>query len=233
MSISYKTAPTAINTLEPQLIDPANGDFHPTPGGNLFNTKTYTIPNFDWSDAPQPPLAPAGNPENAVPRDRAGAARDASSPPGAYTIPVVTTVSAANYKPAITAESLASAFDVNLAPKTAATNSLPLPAVLEGTSVNVRDSAGASRPAPLFLVSPVQVNYLIPAGTAAGAAQVTIENRNGSLSAGKLQIINVAPGLFAADASGKGLAAASVLRVRADGSQKCVRISKTGISRCP
>ncbi|MGH9838013.1 MAG: right-handed parallel beta-helix repeat-containing protein [Blastocatellia bacterium] len=132
-------ADNAINTLEPQLIDPANGDFRPAPGGNLFQAKTYAIPNFDWSDAPQPPLAPAGNPENAVPRDRTGAPRDASSPPGAYTLPLVTTVSAANYKPAITAESVALAFGVNLAPKTVAANSSPLPMVLEGTSVNVRD----------------------------------------------------------------------------------------------
>jgi uncharacterized protein (TIGR03437 family) len=213
-------ADNAINTVEPQFVNPAGGDFRPRPGGNLFNAKTYAVPNFDWSDAPQRPLAPAGNLDNAVARDRNNLAREAGSPPGAHTLPVVTTVSAANYKPAITPESLASAFGTNLAPKTATATSSPLPTVLEGTFVTVRDSAGASRPAPLFLVSPTQVNYLIPAGSAAGLAAVTIENWNGSLASGALQIVAVAPGLFSADASGKGLAAASVLRIRADGSQR-------------
>jgi Right handed beta helix region len=77
-------AENLINSIEPQLIHPDIGDFRPQPGGNLFGATTYTIPNFDWSSAPQSPLAPAGRPENAVPRDRSGFWRDAGSPPGAH-----------------------------------------------------------------------------------------------------------------------------------------------------
>jgi uncharacterized protein (TIGR03437 family) len=213
-------ADNAINAFEPQLVNAGNGDFRPAPGGNVSSARTFAIPNFDWNDAPQRPLAPAGNPNNTVARDRNNVMRGGDGSPGAYTLPVVTTVSAANYKPAVAAESVASAFGVNLAPKTAAAASSPLPTLLEGTFVNVRDSAGASRLAPLFLVSPAQVNYLVPAGTATGVAEVTIENWNGSLSSGKVRIVPVSPGIFTADASGKGLAAASVLRVRADGARK-------------
>jgi uncharacterized protein (TIGR03437 family) len=63
------------------------------------------------------------------------------------------------------------------------------------------------------------VNYLVPAGTAAGGATVTITNANGNVSTGALQIAAVAPGLFAAGANGRGLAAAFVVRVRSDGTQ--------------
>jgi uncharacterized protein (TIGR03437 family) len=41
-----------------------------------------------------------------------------------------------------------------------------------------------------------------------------------------LQITGVAPGIFTADASGKGLAAASVLRIRVDGSQRFERVAQ-------
>ncbi|MDQ3013791.1 MAG: hypothetical protein M3X11_24190, partial [Acidobacteriota bacterium] len=70
-----------------------------------------------------------------------------------------------------------------------------------------------------FFVAPAQVNYLIPAGTAAGVATVTITSGDGTVSTGVVQIVAVAPGLFSANASGQGLAAATVLRVKADGSQ--------------
>jgi len=212
-------ADNAINSIEPQLVNPANGDFRPTSGSNIFNARTFAIPDFGWTDAPTRPLAPTGNLNNTVSRDRNNVAREQGSPAGAYTVPTATAVSAASYKTALAPESVATAFGVNLATTTAAANSLPLPTSLSGTSVTVRDNAGVARPAPLFAVSPAQVNFLVPAGTVTGTATVSIENSNGSFSVGRLQVANVAPGLFSADASGKGLAAGNALRVRADGSQ--------------
>ncbi len=130
-------------------------------------------------------------------------------------------VSAASYQSSpLSAESITSAFGSGLATTTMSASTVPLPVTLAGTSVKVRDSAGTERPAPLFFVSPAQVNYLIPAGTVSGAASVTITGGDGAVSAGIAQIASVAPGLFAADASGRGLAAATALRVRADGSQQ-------------
>jgi len=90
---------------------------------------------------------------------------------------------------------------------------------LAGTTINVKDSAGAERLAPIFFVSPGQVNYQMPPGTAPGLATVTITNRYGEVSTGTVRIAAVAPGLFAANANGQGVAAALALRVKADGSQ--------------
>jgi uncharacterized protein (TIGR03437 family) len=82
----------------------------------------------------------------------------------------------------------------------------------------VKDSAGVERRAPLFFVSPGQVNYLVPEGTAAGAATVAITSGDGSLAAGAVNIASVAPGLFTANADGQGVPAGLAMRIRAPGS---------------
>jgi Ca2+-binding RTX toxin-like protein len=80
-------ADNAINTFEPELIDPVHGDFRPTPGSNVFSATTYNPPDFGWSDAPAPPSVPPGDPSNVVTNDRAGGPRTAPSTPGAYAGP--------------------------------------------------------------------------------------------------------------------------------------------------
>src|SRR5262249_22078591 len=67
-------------------------------------------------------------------------------------------------------ESIVSAFGVGLSAETAVANTLPLPTQLAGTSVKVKDNAGVERLSPLFFVSPNQINYEMPPGTAAGPA---------------------------------------------------------------
>lgn len=131
----------------------------------------------------------------------------------------VTNVSAASYAGNLLApESIVSAFGTGLAMSTQlATGALPT--ALGGTTIKVKDSAGAERMAPLFFVSPSQINYQLPAGTANGAATIIVTSGDGAVSAANVQINRVAPGVFTADASGRGLAAAVILRVKADGSQ--------------
>ncbi len=131
----------------------------------------------------------------------------------------VANVSAASYDGSLLAgESIAVAFGSNLAATTAAANG-SLPTTLGGTTVKVKDSAGVERLSPLFFVSPTQVNYQIPVGTAPGPALVTIANSTGQQSQSVVQIATVAPGLFTANANGKGVAAATVLRIKAGGAQ--------------
>jgi uncharacterized protein (TIGR03437 family) len=132
----------------------------------------------------------------------------------------VASVSAASFSGAELAnESIVAAFGVGLATTTQAAPSLPLPTTLAGTTVKVLDRTGATRDAPLFFVAPGQVNFLVPAATAAGAATVTITSGAGVISTGATQIASLAPGLFSANASGQGVAAGVVLRVKSDGAQ--------------
>ncbi|MDX2041846.1 MAG: BACON domain-containing carbohydrate-binding protein [Acidobacteriota bacterium] len=118
----------------------------------------------------------------------------------------------------LAAEQIVAAFGVNLATTTEIASSLPLPTSLGGTTVKITDGKGVERLAELFFVSPTQINYLLPEGLAEGIARVTI-TANGNASIGLIDVAPVAPSLFTANADGRGLASAVLLRVRADGSQ--------------
>jgi uncharacterized protein (TIGR03437 family) len=128
----------------------------------------------------------------------------------APTGPVVTLAPTGQVEP-FAAESIMSVYGTDLATGTAAALTLPLPTSLDGNSVTVTDSAGVTRPAPLYYVAPGQINFEIPAGTAAGTATVTIQNQNGTVQSTTITIGSVSPGIFALN--GSGLVAAWVLPV--------------------
>ncbi len=130
------------------------------------------------------------------------------------------TVSAASYQAeGLASEGIASIFGSELATGTLAATALPLPTALQGTQVRVKDSVGVERVASLFYVSPGQVNFQIPAGTAAGTATVTVFNGAGKLSVGTAQIQMTGPGLFTANADGRGVVAGTVVRVAVNGAR--------------
>lgn len=134
-------------------------------------------------------------------------------------------VSAASYRGSqVASEAIVAAFGLNLAVTTQSAASTPLPTSLAGTTVKVKDSANKEQLATLFFVSPTQVNYQFPKVTALGLATVTITAGNGATSTGTILVEKIAPGLFSADASGTGLAAADLLRVKADGTQSYERV---------
>ncbi|MEP6963307.1 MAG: matrixin family metalloprotease, partial [Acidobacteriota bacterium] len=85
---------------------------------------------------------------------------------------------------------------------------------LDGTTVTVVDSAGESRVAQLQFVSPGQINFLMPSGVALGTAQVRVSSIFGQGSAA-VQIQPVSAGIFSANSSGQGPAAATYLTVLA------------------
>ena len=95
----------------------------------------------------------------------------------------------------------------------------PLPVTLGGASVTITDNTGVSRPAPLLYVSPSQAGFLMPSGIPSGAATIMLRNSSGAAFSKTVPIAPVAPGLFAANASGSGPAAAQIQRVHSNGSQ--------------
>lgn len=136
-------------------------------------------------------------------------------------------VSAASYLGAnLASDAITAIFGSNLATAIHVADSLPLPTQLGGTMVKVKDSVGIERLAPLFFVAPNQINYLMPAGMPSGDAEITVISGDGTISNGKASIALVAPALFSANSSGQGVAAATVLRVKADGSQVYEAVSR-------
>ena len=133
---------------------------------------------------------------------------------------LVASVSAASYASASLApESIVAAFGVGLATGAAGALTIPLPTMLEGATVKVRDSAGTERLAPLLYASPSQINYVVPAGTQDGMATITTTVNGVDVSTGTMVVTTVAPGLFSGNSTGQGVAAGSVLRVKPNGDQ--------------
>jgi uncharacterized protein (TIGR03437 family) len=97
------------------------------------------------------------------------------------------------------ADSIVSAYGANLAAGTS----------LNDAIVTVTDASGTARSALLYYVSPAQINFEIPDGTAIGPATITIGSANAPSQAASISIGSVSPGLFALNTS--GLAAAWVL----------------------
>ncbi|HQR32633.1 MAG TPA: hypothetical protein PLK30_07850 [Blastocatellia bacterium] len=118
------------------------------------------------------------------------------------------TVSAASYSfSAIAGKSIAAGFGVNLANATLGASTSLLPTSLGGSSIAVTDFKGVERLSPLFFVSPNQMNFEIPAGTAPGPALLKFSNGTQTIT-GSTIVFPSAISIFTTDASGTGAAAA-------------------------
>lgn len=125
-----------------------------------------------------------------------------------------TSVSAASFYGDAAAGGILAAFGENLSTMTETASQLPLPVELGGVSVLVD-----GEPAGLFFVSPGQINYELPEGAAPGAATVIVMSHGAVRAEGVVDIAEVAPSLFTADATGSGAPAGLLLRVAASGEQ--------------
>jgi len=99
----------------------------------------------------------------------------------------------------IAPDSIASIFGVNLAVRSEAAQGASLPLELAGTTVTVNGV-----PAPLFAVSPTQINLAIPASVEPGTATIIVSNPAGSYAAGTVEIVPTAPALFTLNSTGTG-----------------------------
>jgi uncharacterized protein (TIGR03437 family) len=118
--------------------------------------------------------------------------------------------------PALVGGSIASIFGSGLAASAQSAGTLPLPITLGGTSVSVNGIA-----APLFFVSPTQINFQIPSGTdttpgASNAAGVVVSTGAGQSSPYQLTTgVDSTPSIFTQNSSGCGQAA--VLNIASNG----------------
>lgn len=112
--------------------------------------------------------------------------------------------------------SLASLYGAGFAATTAQAQSQPLPTSLGGISLMVTDASGAVRSAPLVYVSPAQINFVVPDGTASGMA--TFNVANGPPATAMVQA--VAPTLFSMSGTGSGVAAALAVAVAVPSQQQ-------------
>jgi uncharacterized protein (TIGR03437 family) len=203
------------------------------PAGQAFTAGVRQVVSIAFNIAANAPAGPAAitfgdQPVVREVSDVNANTQTATFTNGAVTITSqVTSVSAASFiGNEIATESIIAAFGVNLATGVEAATALPLPTVLAGTKVMVKDSGGTELLAQLFFVAPSQINYLMPPNIAPGVATVTVTSSDNKISVGTSQVTNVAPGLFSANASGEGVVAAVALRIKQNGDQVFETISR-------
>lgn len=106
-------ADNTVNSLDPQLLNPAAGDFRPMTNGNVLSVATYAIPAFAGGDRAAPPTEPEGNLTNTIDRDYNGNARTSSSPPGAFIFGSVATNNPTIIGPVIKANGSSNDISIN------------------------------------------------------------------------------------------------------------------------
>src|SRR5262249_1409753 len=95
----------------------------------------------------------------------------------------VAIVSAAGYGNVVTPDSIPPAFGSQLALQTQLAAGQPLPTNLSGTSVKVN-----GRLSGLFFVSPFQLNFLVPADTEPGTAEVEVSVKGTVVATGTAEV---------------------------------------------
>ena len=100
-------------------------------------------------------------------------------------------VNAASFTATTSPGALASIFGTNFGAVIASASSVPFPKTLGVVSVTV-----GGRPAPVFYISPTQINFQIPWETPVGNADVIVTVNGVASDAGTVTVKTTAPGLF-------------------------------------
>jgi uncharacterized protein (TIGR03437 family) len=105
----------------------------------------------------------------------------------------IAVVNSASFAAGVAPGMAVSLFDagVILAGGTEAAGAVPLPIAMQGTTVAVNNI-----PAPLYYVSPTQLNAQIPYEVPPGPATLTISNAKGQIASQAIYVNAVAPGVF-------------------------------------
>jgi uncharacterized protein (TIGR03437 family) len=100
----------------------------------------------------------------------------------------------ASFKAAFAPGMILSVFGSQLAPSTSSAASVPLPITMAGVAVTINGEA-----APLYFISPGQLNIQIPYETASGATATVTINNNGQVASQSFPMALTAPGIFTAN----------------------------------
>ncbi|HEV2446888.1 MAG TPA: hypothetical protein VGS58_13250 [Candidatus Sulfopaludibacter sp.] len=103
----------------------------------------------------------------------------------------------------------------------------PLTTLLGGDTVTVTEAKGAARLALLYFVSPAQINFVMPAGTASGPATITVAEASGPVFVAAITASPTDPGVFFVTAGGQNLVQAVVFDQPQPGGAPLIRYTTT------
>ena len=186
--------------------------------------------NAAWITDVQPASGDSQLPVTFRVANNEGAPRTGTVTIGSATLTVrqngtATTVSAASYQEQMAPDSIVTVFGSSLANATISATGATLPTMLAGATAQLTRRDGSSYPARFFFASPQQLNLLLPPNLPVPTApfpedylfSVLVDGQ--FVAEGIVDVSAIAPAFFTANASGQGVPAAVVLRVKADGTQ--------------
>ena len=132
---------------------------------------------------------------------------------------VAAIVNSASHLPDAAPEALITLEGNDLGPGRREVRSDPLPTAMLGTSVAITAADGVALAAALKLVAPGRIDFVVPADTPTGAASVSVRVPGAVSETFEVTVATTAPGLFSANMSGAGVAAAEILRIASDGTE--------------
>ena len=179
------------------IVGGYDGDLYDTGVPSLWNAEEYDPATGSFSDAGTLNYIRSwGHTATSLPDGRLLiAGGNEGTTPELY-VPPLRAVSAASLSGPLAPDSFGSLFGSSLAATTETADPLSAPTILGGVSLLVTDSAGVAGMVPLLYVSPTQINFVVPAGTATGELSLEIVNEAARPSRTTAHVNNTAPGLF-------------------------------------
>jgi uncharacterized protein (TIGR03437 family) len=178
------------------IVGGYDGDLYDTGVPSLWNAEQYDPATGSFSDAGTLNYIRQGHTATLLPDGRVLIAGGAEGPVAELYIPPLRAVSAASLSGPLAPDSFGSLFGSSLAATTETADPLSAPTILGGVSLLVTDSAGVAGMVPLLYVSPTQINFVVPAGTATGELSLEIVSGAARPSRTTAHVNNTAPGLF-------------------------------------
>lgn len=118
-------------------------------------------------------------------------------------LPSGAVTNAADYSREFAPGTIVTIWGTNLAALAGAASAIPLPVTLQGASVEVIDGSRTLN-APLFYVSPGQINAQLPFDLTSATVQVRVRNAAGVSGSDTVTVLSRAPRLFTKTMDGKG-----------------------------
>jgi uncharacterized protein (TIGR03437 family) len=144
-------------------------------------------------------------------------------------VQTVVSVNAASYeKGPLARGSLASVFGNNLATRTEKSQDATAKTKLGDVTVQLTGSDNVTRAAELVMVSPQQINFVIPDGSPLGKTLMVIKDGEKDTATGEFQVADASPALFTSD-SGDGKSKLAVGMASANGSANQSIVNSDGI----
>ncbi|MCB9385321.1 MAG: SBBP repeat-containing protein [Bryobacterales bacterium] len=110
--------------------------------------------------------------------------------------------------------SIVSGFGSGLATSQMVATEVPLPTELGGVMVVITDANGVDTNAQLLMISPGQINFVLPDVSSSENLTATVMLDGAAVASGVIPVELVSPSLYTADFSGTGVAAAYAVQLR-------------------